>query len=399
MVASFIPSILDELDDVVIAAPIAGHVLRYDGMDWKNAQLAHSDLSGLANDDHSIYTLLAGRAGGQTLIGGMAASENLTLQSTSHATRGKILFGTSAYDEVNNRLGLGTVSPASLLTVAGNASIGSGYTGIAAPANGMLIEGKVWIGTTSPTTNSGDMLVVHRSSANNQLITLRNTHVDGLSSIRLEDEAGAFKGDIGYYNNIDKIRIGGAGVPMYFDGSLDLFTSAIPASEADYTKLYTRDWNGPGTNALFILCEENVAHVFGSSVGIGTAAPDSQAKATIAGGLKTQADVGATQFNWFPYEGDWRIYFRSPVQVDDEMKFGTTGVWGVGSNVGIGTLTPAASAQLEMVSTSKGFLPPRMTEVQRDAISSPAAGLVVYVTDGTNPNKLHFYNGTAWGVV
>jgi uncharacterized protein (TIGR02145 family) len=39
------------------------------------------------------------------------------------------------------------------------------------------------------------------------------------------------------------------------------------------------------------------------------------------------------------------------------------------------------SATLELESSSKGFLPPRMTTVQRDAISSPAAGLIVYNTD------------------
>jgi hypothetical protein len=66
----------------------------------------------------SAYALLAGRAGGQTLIGGTAASETLTLQSTSNATKGKILFGTSAYDEVNNRLGIGTTSPNNTIQVA-----------------------------------------------------------------------------------------------------------------------------------------------------------------------------------------------------------------------------------------------------------------------------------------
>ena len=64
--------------------------------------------------DTTLFALLAGRAGGQTLIGGTAASENLTLQSTAHATKGKIVFGTSAYDEANNRLGIGTTSPATL---------------------------------------------------------------------------------------------------------------------------------------------------------------------------------------------------------------------------------------------------------------------------------------------
>lgn len=55
--------------------------------------------------------LSTGVSGGQTAIGGTASANNLTLSSTSHATKGKILFGTSAYDEANNRLGIGTASP------------------------------------------------------------------------------------------------------------------------------------------------------------------------------------------------------------------------------------------------------------------------------------------------
>jgi hypothetical protein len=50
----------------------------------------HDLLDGLLDDDHSIYALLAGRSGGQTLKGGTAASEHLTLQSTDHATRGYV---------------------------------------------------------------------------------------------------------------------------------------------------------------------------------------------------------------------------------------------------------------------------------------------------------------------
>lgn len=68
-----------------------------------------------------------GLSGGSTLIGGSASGENLTLKSTSHATKGKILFGTSAYDEVNNRLGLGTTTPGYLLTVNGQPAA-NGYT-------------------------------------------------------------------------------------------------------------------------------------------------------------------------------------------------------------------------------------------------------------------------------
>ncbi len=53
--------------------------------------ISHAQLSGLLADDHTQYALLAGRAGGQTLIGGTAAGNNLTLQSTSNASRGAIL--------------------------------------------------------------------------------------------------------------------------------------------------------------------------------------------------------------------------------------------------------------------------------------------------------------------
>lgn len=52
-------------------------------------------------------------------------------------------------------------------------------------------------------------------------------------------------------------------------------------------------------------------------------------------------------------------------------------------NVGIGTNTPNASAQLEISSNSKGLLIPRMTSAERGAIASPAQGLLIYQTDGT----------------
>ena len=56
--------------------------------------------------------------------------------------------------------------------------------------------------------------------------------------------------------------------------------------------------------------------------------------------------------------------------------------------------TPDASAMLDVSSTTKGLLTPRMTAVQRAAISSPATGLLVYQTDGTD--GFYFYDGSAW---
>ncbi len=52
-----------------------------------------------------------------------------------------------------------------------------------------------------------------------------------------------------------------------------------------------------------------------------------------------------------------------------------------------------ASSILEIRSTDKGFLPPRMTTVERDAIISPAVGLIIYNTDDKN---LQFFDGILW---
>jgi len=69
------------------------------------------------------YAILAGQSGGQTLNGGTGLSESLTLSSTANATKGNILFGTSAYNEATNRLLLGTTTDSgyALDLVSGNA--------------------------------------------------------------------------------------------------------------------------------------------------------------------------------------------------------------------------------------------------------------------------------------
>ena len=66
------------------------------------------------------------------------------------------------------------------------------------------------------------------------------------------------------------------------------------------------------------------------------------------------------------------------------------------AQVGIGTAAPDASAALDITSTTSGLLPPRMTKVQRDAIATPAAGLIMYCTDCGANGELQFYNGTSW---
>jgi len=79
---------------------VAGDTLFWDAVNgvWlashPDSEIDHSELTGLTTTDagHTQFVMLAGRTGGQSIQGGTAASESLTLESTAHATKGKIYF-------------------------------------------------------------------------------------------------------------------------------------------------------------------------------------------------------------------------------------------------------------------------------------------------------------------
>src|SRR5688572_13257096 len=69
-------------------------------------------------------------------------------------------------------------------------------------------------------------------------------------------------------------------------------------------------------------------------------------------------------------------------------------------NIGIGTTTPLPTALLDITSTTKGFLFPRMTYSNRTGITNPALGLMVYQTNSgglpIQPSGIYFYDGSFW---
>lgn len=82
--------------------------------------------------------------------------------------------------------------------------------------------------------------------------------------------------------------------------------------------------------------------------------------------------------------------------------------FGIHAQTGIGTTTPNASAKLEVFSTNKGFLPPRITLTGASDVSTiatPVAGLLIYntATAGTAPNNVvpgyYYWNGTSWSQI
>lgn len=82
----------------------------------------HGALTGLTDDDHTQYALLAGRSGGQIWIGGTGSGDDATIQSTSHATKGSVFLGSSSAFTFNETDG--TIS----------ASLSADYTSTTVPA-------------------------------------------------------------------------------------------------------------------------------------------------------------------------------------------------------------------------------------------------------------------------
>jgi hypothetical protein len=96
-----------DADTVGLIDSAAGNALKK--LSWSNIKAT------LKNYLDALYFWADGRGGGQTATGGTEPAQTLTLQSTSHGTKGKILFGNSAYDESSNRLGVGTDDPQELV--------------------------------------------------------------------------------------------------------------------------------------------------------------------------------------------------------------------------------------------------------------------------------------------
>jgi hypothetical protein len=111
--------------------------------------------------------------------------------------------------------------------------------------------------------------------------------------------------------------------------------------------------------------------------------------------------VSTVDNSQWTYNGSAYVTYTPPASTPWMLSGGTNDAGGNKSgtvyrtgSVGIGaTTTPAASAMLDVNSTTQGFLPPRMTTTQRNAISSPAAGLVVY---NNTDHRLDVRQNSTW---
>jgi len=101
--------------------------------------------------------------------------------------------------------------------------------------------------------------------------------------------------------------------------------------------------------------------------------------------------LNSTMLVWDGKKGGTAIGKNAKVSTSNTIVLGGTGSDAV--SVAVGNHTAAASSLLDLTSTTKGALIPRLTQSQMLAISSPATGLFVYNTDSL---KLFSYDGVAW---
>ena len=169
---------------------------------------------------------------------------------------------------------------------------------------------------------------------------------------------------------------------------LTIFSTGNLAINSTTDAGYKLDVNGTGRFVNGV----NMATTSGS-VGIGTTSPQSLLHLTHANPilLLEETDQIADAKRWGIQSETSILKFRAfndaLTTAVDVVSMTRTG------SVGIGTTTPASSSLLDVTSTTKGFLPPRMTTTEINAIASPAAGLVVY---NTTLAVLCFYDGTGW---
>ncbi|HYV93832.1 MAG TPA: tail fiber domain-containing protein [Chitinophagales bacterium] len=231
--------------------------------------------------------------------------------------------------------------------------------------------GNVGIGTTTP----DDVLHLLKSASGSFMgLHIQNTASYSAAGIRFTTPAtnsdwimGAWETGSGQVdgfrlllNNVNQNQ------QLFYKQSNSCF--GINAATSPITKLDVRCFNSSATTAAF----ENI---------IQAASADAN-PLTLRMGIKTDAAT-ANRYG--------------AIEVDDGGTKRNLALQPLGGNVGIGTTSASGSALLDLTSTTKGMLVPRMTKTQRDAITSPATGLLIYQTN-TTPG-FYYYSGSAWTAV
>lgn len=226
-----------------------------------------------------------------------------------------------------------------------------------------------------------DLKAVNAALLHNRLTTVQRDALTPLSGMAVYNTD---TNDIEFYNGVFWQSMGGGDVV----GPAGAVAGALAFFSGITGKLIDDGAGSVLTDGTFLLFEDNVPLIIGTGNDFVINHDGFDTTLTAAlGDIKFQLDT-ASFFNLKLGSTDQ----NSALEIEDSNGVFVFGVLGDG-RVSIGDVTPEITAQLDIASTTRGFLAPRMTTTQRDAISSPATGLEIY---NITTNLPEFYDSTTW---
>jgi hypothetical protein len=264
--------------------------------------------------------------------------------------------------------------------------LGNGTGGIATVAPGnvgnvLTSIGGVWVSNVSLSGAAAGANTQVQYNSSNALAASANLTFNGTTltanTLNLTNALGTTYGGTGltsftsggvvYASSTSALATGGA---LTFDGT-NFGLGVTPSA-----------WSGSGN---FNLSGDIVG---GSAVHLGT-------NWYFNGGFKYKATGTASRF-YLDNSGGFAWFTAPSGTAGNAITFTQAMTLDASGNLGIGTSSPNASAILDAQSTTKGVRMPNMTTTQKNAISSPAAGLMVF---DTTLAKLCVYSGSAWQTI
>ncbi|CAB4121710.1 hypothetical protein UFOVP25_1, partial [uncultured Caudovirales phage] len=320
---------------------------------------------------------------------------------------GNVLFNTTS-----GSVGIGTTSPANKLDVNGSMTLASdGIMGFVGAGNALTASNYAISGNStqtvintqtggkietrinnSPTSRFNSSGLEILGSGINSSIKLQNTGVITFSSAidytnyALYGDATSTSLNAPTSGNI-ALRVGNSEKARISSGGNILINTSTDAG-------FRLDVNGTARVQSFLYIGPNPSGAFiygnGYDLNITTRAQDKAIFCRQTGGTYITCAIGSDGNSGGSNNNVFTAYYNGTTSQNASPAFSINGISG---NLILNGNTDVASSILTMNATTKGFLPPRMTTTQRDAIASPATGLQVYNTT-TNTND--FYNGSAW---
>jgi len=234
-------------------------------------------------------------------------------------------------------------------------------------------------GASFPFTTAGHLVIQSRANGTQGIVFATGTggaarmYIEGDGDVGINTSAPAYRLDVngtfrctglGYIDGgfADEIKVSGTSLPKWVVNNST--TTVVDDLEVGQLQFFINDANTGGVtptgNISMIIKDNTVGGTYQASIGEG-------ADMVFRTGIVTTAST--------------------PQTLSEHMRITKSG------NVGIGTATPNVSAKLEINSTTQGVLFPRMTTTQRNAITTPADGLVIY---NTTDNKLQVRAAGVW---